>query len=86
MSGGGISMISISFSAHAFARQHLAQEKEVDREAARDRDGACPSGRGSAGSFESVRTMITAPERWPSETILIGMRLSARSITSGASM
>ena len=35
---------------------------------------------------ESVRTMITAPERWPSETILTGIFLSARSITSGASM
>ena len=30
--------------------------------------------------------MITAPERWPSETILTGIFLSARSITSGASM
>src|SRR5437868_10705278 len=30
--------------------------------------------------------MITAPERWPSETILIGIFLSVRSITSGASM
>ena len=35
---------------------------------------------------ESVRTMITAPERWPSETIFTGIFLSARSITSGASM
>src|SRR6516164_10489202 len=30
--------------------------------------------------------MITAPERWPRETILTGILLSARSITSGASM
>ena len=30
--------------------------------------------------------MITAPERWPSEMILMGMPLSARSMTSGASM
>jgi hypothetical protein len=35
---------------------------------------------------ESLRTMITAPERCPSETILTGIFLSARSITSGASM
>ncbi len=35
---------------------------------------------------ESVRTMMTAPERWPSDTIFTGMRLTARSITSGASM
>ena len=35
---------------------------------------------------ESVRTMMTAPERWPSETIFTGICLSARSITSGASM
>src|SRR3954471_3896090 len=30
--------------------------------------------------------MITAPERWPSDTIFSGIFLSARSITSGASM
>src|SRR5215469_3540882 len=30
--------------------------------------------------------MITAPERWPRDTILMGIFLSARSITSGASM
>src|ERR1700722_1788097 len=30
--------------------------------------------------------MITAPERWPRDTILIGIFLSAKSITSGASM
>src|SRR5882757_1593800 len=35
---------------------------------------------------ESVRTMITAPERCPRDTILMGIFLSARSITSGASM
>src|SRR5687768_16854398 len=30
--------------------------------------------------------MMTAPDRWPSETILSGIFLSARSITRGASM
>ena len=35
---------------------------------------------------ESVCTMITAPERCPSDTILTGIPLSARSMTSGASM
>ena len=30
--------------------------------------------------------VMTAPERWPSDTILTGIFLSARSITSGASM
>jgi hypothetical protein len=30
--------------------------------------------------------MMTAPERCPSETIFTGMPLSARSMTSGASM
>ena len=30
--------------------------------------------------------MITAPERWPSDTIFTGIFLSARSMTSGASM
>src|SRR6476659_8696964 len=30
--------------------------------------------------------MITAPDRWPSDTIFTGIFLSARSMTSGASM
>jgi hypothetical protein len=34
---------------------------------------------------ESVRTMMTAPDRWPRETILAATPLSTRSITIGAS-
>jgi hypothetical protein len=34
---------------------------------------------------ESARTMMTAPERWPSDTILASTPLSTRSITIGAS-
>ena len=85
MSGGGISTISMSagvmFSCASILRRN--------RKSTAKRLGIAmrlPASCLNCWYGESVRTMITAPERWPSETIFTGIFLSARSITSGASM
>ena len=65
--------------------EHPADEQVVHREPARDRDA--PPAQVADGLAPASRsaTMMTAPDRWPSDTILAATPLSTRSITIGAS-
>src|SRR6185369_11076491 len=85
MSGGAISTTSTSFGVMPSCASILRRK----RKSTANRLGIAirlPARSRKRRYGESVRTMMTAPERWPSETILTGIFLSARSMTSGASM
>jgi hypothetical protein len=85
MSGGAISTISSSSGVMPSCASILRR----NRKSTAKRLGMAtrlPRSWVKCSTPESLFTMITAPDRWPSETTFTGIFLSARSITSGASM